>query len=148
MAPCAAGAILDDPAAAMVAALQDPVGYPPLARAVVPGDRVVISVDPAVPQVPQVVAGVVRTLMSADVNPADIVVLTSRTSDPDAGWARELPAAASAVTVIAHDPRDKARAVLFGRRERRGADLLESALVRGRRDRAHQSAATSHGDRL
>ena len=35
--------ILDDPAGAVVAALQDPMGYPPLARAVVPGDRVVIT---------------------------------------------------------------------------------------------------------
>ena len=103
-----AGEILDDPAGAVVAALQDPMGYPPLARAVVPGDRVVISVDPGVPQVPQVVTGVVRTLMSAGVNPSDIVVLTARGPEPEAAWAREFPSPASAVTVIAHDPRDKA----------------------------------------
>jgi nickel-dependent lactate racemase len=99
------GEILDDPAAAVVAALQDPMGYPPLARAVVPGDRVVIPVDPGVPRVPQVVAGVVRTLMSANVDPSDMVVLTARGPEPEAAWARDFP---SAVMVSAHDPRDKA----------------------------------------
>ena len=97
---------LEDPAAAMAAALQDPVGYPPLARAVVPGDHVVISVDPSVPQAECLVAGVVRILKEAGVTPGDIAVLCLCAAEYDMASARGLPDAATEVKVVAHDPRD------------------------------------------
>jgi len=92
-----AGPIVDDPAAAMAAALQAPLGYPALARAVVPGDRVVISVDPGLPQMARLVPGVVQTLVDAGVAPADISVLSVR---PASGL--------SDVTWVTHDPRNPA----------------------------------------
>ena len=42
---------LDDPAAAVAAALTSPLSYPPLVQAVVPGDQVVIALDAGTPQV-------------------------------------------------------------------------------------------------
>ncbi len=99
--------IVSDPTAAVMAALQGPAGYPPLVQAVVPGDRVAIPVDLAVPQVSQVVAGVVQTLISGGVVPADIVVLTANGAGTDAGWAQALAGDAAAVAVRAHDPCDK-----------------------------------------
>ena len=101
------GEVLDDPAAAVAAALLDPLGYPPLPRAVVPGDRITIAVAPGVPQMPAVVAGVVHTLMSAGIRPADIVVLKPRSSGADDWLAQRLPADAKAVTIATHDPADK-----------------------------------------
>ena len=41
---------LDDPASALAASLSEPVGYPVLAQAVVPGDRVAIVLDGRVPR--------------------------------------------------------------------------------------------------
>lgn len=99
---------LDDPAAAMAAALAQPLGYPPLARAVVPGDRVVISVEPGIPQAACVVTGVVRTLLSAGVAAADIAVLTLGGSDADESLASRVTAASGEVTAVVHDPSDQA----------------------------------------
>mgnify|MGYP001823577999 CR=1 FL=1 len=66
---------LDDPAAAVAAALSDPLGYPPFAQAVVPGDRVVIALDAGTPQAAAVVSGVIHTLCSAQVEAKDITIL-------------------------------------------------------------------------
>ena len=44
------GQPLDDPAAAVAAALDDPIEFPPLAQAVVPGDLVALAVEPGLPQ--------------------------------------------------------------------------------------------------
>jgi len=57
------GRPLDDPAAAVAAALADPLDFPPLQRATTPGDRVVLAVDRGVPQLDAVVAGAVHALL-------------------------------------------------------------------------------------
>lgn len=84
---------LDDPAAAVAAALSAPLGFPPLAQAFVPGDRVTLAVQPGVPQADVVVAAVVRYLMEGQIAAHDVTVLWMP-SDPESGAddpCRQLP---------------------------------------------------------
>src|SRR5215471_13248808 len=66
-----------DVAAATKAAWEAPLGFPPLRRAIVPDDRVVLALGPSVPQAPEVVAAVVAVLCEAGVIAGDILVLRS-----------------------------------------------------------------------
>ncbi|MCH5373090.1 MAG: nickel-dependent lactate racemase [Planctomycetes bacterium] len=100
-------AVIDDPVAAVSASLSAPRGFPPLNRATVPGDRVVVSIEDGVPQQDAVVAGVVHTLLEGDVRPEDVTILLS--GDPsslDPGRVRRLlaPSVLDSVSVAQHDP--------------------------------------------
>lgn len=101
------GAIVDDPVAAVEAALDAPLGFPPLAQAVVPGDRVAVAIEPGVPQAALVVAGVVRTLCRAGVAASEITIVRSRGDAqadlPDPRSALEEPLR-SAVGLETHSP--------------------------------------------
>ncbi|QDT06470.1 hypothetical protein K227x_48800 [Rubripirellula lacrimiformis] len=63
-----------DVAAATYAALQTPTDFPPLSAAVVAGDRVTLAVDPNVPQIGEVIRGVVRALSETDADGVDVVL--------------------------------------------------------------------------
>ena len=65
---------LDDPAAAIAAALEDPLEFPPLRRAVIPGDRIAVAVAPGVPQVRELIAGLLSVLAEANVPPEDVTI--------------------------------------------------------------------------
>ncbi len=65
---------LSDVAAATMAALQRPDDFPPLARAIVPGDRVVLAVDPNVPAIVDVICGVVAAIGQTDAAGIDVVL--------------------------------------------------------------------------
>ncbi len=104
----AADTVVAEPAAAVMEALLNPLGYPPLTQALVPGDRVVIALDPAVPCGSHIVAGVLQTLRTANVNLSDVVVLTSAEHGSDAAWRGDVPADASELEFVTHDPHDKA----------------------------------------
>lgn len=65
-----------DPVAATRAALAAPLHYPPLASALVPGDRVTIALGRGVPQVASVLRGAIESLVEAGVQAADISVLS------------------------------------------------------------------------
>ena len=93
---------LDDPAAAVVAALVDPLGFPPLRSAVVPDDRVVIAIDRGVPQSVPVVAGIVQSLQECEHTVGAIsVVVSEESSDILDGVPRALR---SQLEVTVHDP--------------------------------------------
>lgn len=68
----------EDLAAAVSEALQEPLDYPPLARSTTPGDRVALALQDGVPQVAQVTAAVVRSLVESGVDPDGIAVVRSR----------------------------------------------------------------------
>lgn len=55
-------------------ALQNPVDFPPLDSAIVPGDRVAIAVDPRVPSVAQIVLGAVKAIGQTEAGGIDIVL--------------------------------------------------------------------------
>jgi len=78
------GVPLEDPAAAVVEALAEPLDYPALIRSTTPGDRVVLALDTGVPRVAEIVAAVVRSLADCGVDPDGITVLRTR-ADADTG---------------------------------------------------------------
>jgi len=97
---------LDDPAAAIAAALADPIDFPPLSQATVPGDRVAIVVAPGLPQMPTLVAGVVYALVEQGTHPEDITILlapqiaSEQFVDPVSLLPEDVK---SAVNVVTHD---------------------------------------------
>jgi nickel-dependent lactate racemase len=102
------GVPLDDPVAAVAAALADPLNFPALSRAVVPGDRVVLALDGGVPQSAAAVAAVVHTLMEGRIEPHDITILRTM-ADARAGLDPVVllaPHIREAIRVEVHDPSD------------------------------------------
>jgi nickel-dependent lactate racemase len=81
-------------AAAIDAALSAPLGFPPLAQAVTPGDKVALALAAGVPQQGMVVSRIVRALLAASVAAGDITVLCEGQAGFDAATmlALELPA--------------------------------------------------------
>jgi Lactate racemase N-terminal domain len=79
-------------------AIEAPSDFPPLLRAVVPGDRVVISIDPALPDLDAILGVLVETLRLAEV---DSIKVVSTAPAPSA-----LP---EGVDRVVHDPDDRAQ---------------------------------------
>lgn len=104
------GRPLDDPAAALTSALEEPLDYPPLERSTTPGDRVVLVLDRGVPRAAEIAAALIRALVDAGVEADGISVLRTR-RDVDAGSGDPrplLPAAVAArIGLPVHDPADR-----------------------------------------
>lgn len=101
-----------DPAAATRTALAAPREYPPLASAVVPGDRVTIALGKGVPQAVDIVRGAIAALTAAQVEPADITLLSAEPFDE----ACELTAAIDSLGVRRerHNAKDEAAIAMVG----------------------------------
>jgi nickel-dependent lactate racemase len=110
------GAALADPAAAVREALENPLEFPPLARATVPGDRIVVAVESGGPRPAALAAGVVRAAVASGAEPDQIQIVSVRTSDDDHesslrdAW-DDTPDAdlAAVVQWIEHDPADRSQ---------------------------------------
>ncbi len=100
------GRVIDDLAAAVAAALVDPLGYPPLTRAVVPGDRVVVALDPDVPCAAELTAGIVHALFDAEVSADHITILQAPGGSGGKKFFTQLPPEAEQLQVVVHDPQD------------------------------------------
>ncbi len=128
----ARGEPLTNPAAAVAAALADPIGFPPLAQATTPGDRVVLAVDPALPQSGAVAAGVVESLLVAGVQPDGIAVLrtgrdaTLGRADPRP-WLN--PDVASRLAVLDHHPEQRRELAYLAANRRDEPILLNRAIA-------------------
>ena len=90
------------------AALEEPVGYPPLSQATVPGDRVVVTLQHGLPLVRQLLAGVSSALSSAGVEPSQATFLISQDEfspkSTPASSALDQMAAESDILLERHDP--------------------------------------------
>ena len=64
--------------AATVAALAEPLDYPPLSQSTTPGDRVVLALDRGLPEAAAVTAAVVRALADAGVELDGVSILQIR----------------------------------------------------------------------
>lgn len=80
-----------DVQAATAEALAAPIDFPPLRMAVVPGDKIVLALEPGVPRAPALVAAVVNAVLQGGASAEDITVLHTH-DDPQSA---------------ASDPRDK-----------------------------------------
>jgi nickel-dependent lactate racemase len=134
------GQPLRDPAAAIAAALEAPLGFPALRRALTPDDHVAIVVDESLPQLPQLLTPVLEHITRAHVSPAAIALVCPR-SDSRQQWVEELPEAFEEVQVEVHDPCDRRRLAYLatmrqGRRlylNRTAVDADQLVVLGGRR---------------
>lgn len=68
--------VVTDVAAATSAALKDPIGFPPISQAMVPGDHIAIALGEGVRQAPDVVRGIVAALEWAGAGAEVVTVVT------------------------------------------------------------------------
>jgi hypothetical protein len=104
------GQALDDVSAAVAATLVEPLDFPPLLSATVPGDKIVLAVDHEVPQAAAVVAGVIHSLVDADTEPSSITVVRSNLdseNEPETLTSHLRPQVRQQVQVVTHDPADR-----------------------------------------
>jgi nickel-dependent lactate racemase len=97
---------LADPVAAVRAAVEAPLGFPPLRRALTPDDHVTVVIDEHLPQLGRLLAPLLEHIASAGVAPEAITLLTAAPA-PDQGWLDDLPEAFEEARVEAHDPKDR-----------------------------------------
>src|SRR5438552_1457199 len=99
---------LAEPAAAARAALETPLGFPALRRALTPDDHVVVVIDEHLPLLPELLTPVLQHLLEAQVALGAITLLCPpRESSHE--WRQRLPAEFRAVSVEVHDPADRRR---------------------------------------
>ena len=104
-----------DVADAMRTALENPLDFPPLAKSVVPGDKVAIALDYAVPQAGKIVAGIVEALIAADIQPEDITIVRTPMDDPSIDPRSALTEdLRSVVGLVTHDPTIRERLSYLG----------------------------------
>jgi nickel-dependent lactate racemase len=103
------GKVVEDPEGTVATALAEPLEFPPLRQATIPGDHVVLALEHALPQAPRIVSAVVEVLLEADVEPDDIVVLRT-SADVRAGAEDPLLRVSEPVRqrikLLEHDPED------------------------------------------
>jgi nickel-dependent lactate racemase len=89
------GTAIDDVRAAAAAALAAPLEFPPLRLAVVPGDKIVLALEPGVPQAPAIIAAVIEELQQGGATAEDVAILLAEGDPQFAGKdiRTELPAA-------------------------------------------------------
>lgn len=97
---------LADPAAAVRQALEQPVGFPALRRALTPDDHVVVVVDEHLPQLATLLTPVLEHLVSAHIDPAAVTLLCQPGSESQP-WVDELPDEFADVRIEVHDPGDR-----------------------------------------
>jgi len=105
-----AGANLDDPVAAVEAALVDPLDFPALVEATVPGDHVVLAVERGVPHTSAVVAGIVKTLTGGRVSAENIEIVLAPGYALLDDVTEYLPTdLAAKIAITVHDPKDSSQ---------------------------------------
>jgi hypothetical protein len=93
-------------AAAAHAALRTPLGFPPFARATVPGDRLAIAVDESVPLAASVVRGALDAAAEAGISTDATSIVTGNAELAETLRAVVNEASGEAVQVVLHDPDD------------------------------------------
>jgi nickel-dependent lactate racemase len=99
---------LADPAAATRAALENPLDFPALRRALTPDDHVVVIVDEHLPHLPEMVTAILEHLQAAQVSPRAVTLLCT-SSDGNQPWLDGLPDAFQEARLEIHDPADRKR---------------------------------------
>lgn len=97
---------LDDPVATLRQALESPLRFPPLRRALTPDDHLVVAVDEALPRLGELLTVVLEHITSAGVSPAALTVLCPPPVSAQA-WVDELPDEFGDVHIEDHDPANR-----------------------------------------
>ncbi|QDU58623.1 lactate racemase domain-containing protein [Aeoliella mucimassa] len=96
-----------DVAAATMAALQQPVGFPPITQAMVPGDQVAIALGADVRQADAVVRGLVAALEWAGAGRESVQVVVGSTAEADTLREQLQDLVQDGCVVIGHTPSDE-----------------------------------------
>lgn len=126
-APSVQRQTIDDPAEAVLRALAEPLNFPPLALAVVPGDRVALAVDASVPMIGQIVRGVLLSLQQANVAFDAISIVAANQESAAlcrAGLSGDM---CLNVAFVVHDPTNREELGLLGKT--RQGDLLVNRAI-------------------
>lgn len=99
------GEPLTDVSGSVAAALEDPLDYPPLSAATVPGDKVVVAVEPGLPKVENVIAGALFSLVEKGTEPRDITLVVASNLRPPMALVPK--AVRHDVRVVLHNPSDQ-----------------------------------------
>ncbi len=97
---------LADPGSAVRAALETPVGFPALRRALTPDDHVVVVLDEQLPRLPELLTAVLEHVSVAHVSPQAMTILCPLPLSPQK-WVNDLPEAFRKVRIEVHDPSDR-----------------------------------------
>ncbi len=99
---------LADPAAAVRDALEHPIDFPALRRAVTPDDHIAVVVDEELQDLPTSLLPVLEHLVAANVAPQAITLVCppSTTNQP---WLEDLPDSFQEVRLEVHDPTERKR---------------------------------------
>jgi nickel-dependent lactate racemase len=89
------------------AAVTNPLGYPPLNQAILPGDRVTIAIDPELPQLAILINELLSDLLDAGCQASDLTLLVPRSEQRDELHAAWSEAWRRDVQVVVHDPDDE-----------------------------------------
>jgi nickel-dependent lactate racemase len=120
---------VSSPSDATLAALSQPIDFPPLAAGIVPGDRVAIAIDESIPCVGEIARGAIRAFENAGVKHECISVVSCDASTNkicrEACTAEE----ASGVKFIVHDPDDAENLCMVGVSRRRKEPLLVNRTI-------------------
>ena len=117
-----------DPVSATLHALAEPLEYPPLAASIVPGDRIAIAVDETVPQVGEIVLGVVQALRSGGIDDESISVVTRDAATSQICRDVLSQQGEVAVQFVVHDPEDERELCLVGLSKRHGPLVVNRAI--------------------
>ncbi len=97
---------LADPVQAVRDALESPLRYPPLRRALTPDDHVTVVIDEHLPRLPEMITAVLRHITAAGVDPSAITLVCPPT-DSRQPWIEDLPEDLEDVHLEVHDPADR-----------------------------------------
>ena len=97
-----------DPRAAVREALEHPLNFEPLRRALTPDDHITIVVDEHLPHLPELLAGVLEYVTGAGVSAESITILTPPPAT-NQGWIDDLPDEFADVRTEVHDPTNRQR---------------------------------------
>ena len=95
-----------DPAAAVRDAVESPLRYPPLRRALTPDDHVTVVIDERLPGLTGLVTAVVDHITSAGVAPEGVTLLCPP-SGTRQDWVSDLPERLESVQVATHAATDR-----------------------------------------
>jgi nickel-dependent lactate racemase len=99
---------LPDPAAAVANALERPLDFPALRRALTPDDLITIVVDESLPQLPRLLPPILEHLEQAGVTPESVTLLCAPSAERH-DWVNDLPDGFDDVRVEVHDPGNRKR---------------------------------------
>jgi nickel-dependent lactate racemase len=131
---------LADAAGAVRQALEAPLHYPPLRRALTPEDHVAVLVDESLPGLASLLVPLLDHILAAGVSPEAITLLCPP-GPGNQNWMEDLPERHEEVHVEVHDPKDRRKlsylaTTAAGRRlylNRTAVDADQLVLLTGRR---------------